>query len=267
MTEKKPLTGQQLRTLLPQVKEIVLSAGSFLAKTAISSISQKEGHSNFVTDMDIAVQDRLVAALKPLLPDASYLLEESENTAVPADPVWIIDPIDGTRNFICGNGMSTISVGLASQGRAVLGVVYNPFTRELFSAARGQGAFLNDMPIHVIERPLEDAVLCAGTSPYYEELNEQVIRTLARLFPLCGDFRRFGSAALEICYSACGKCDGFFEYRLNPWDYTGAAVIMEEAGGKITTIGSDRLDCTQKCGILACGGNIFDNIMEVLTTT
>ncbi len=267
MTEKNTLTERQLRDLTRQVKEIVLSAGDFLAKTAISSVSQKEGHSNFVTDMDIAVQDRLVTALAPLLPGASYLLEESENTAALADLVWIIDPIDGTRNFICGNGMSTISVGLACEGRGILGVVYNPFTRELFSAASGQGAYRNDTPIHVIERPLEDAILCAGTSPYYEELNEKVIRTLARLFPLCGDFRRFGSAALEICYSACGKCDGFFEYSLNPWDYTGASVIMEEAGGRITPIGSDRLDCTQKCGILACGNNIFDNIMEVLTTT
>lgn len=264
MADTIPFSEQELKALTGQVTEIVQKTGKFLAEASISSISQKEGHANFVTDMDVKVQERLVADLTPLIPQASFLLEESEETPSISDFVWIIDPIDGTQNFICRNRQSAIAVGLFYQGTGLLGIVYNPFLDELFSAAAGQGAYLNGIPIHASEKPLSSAIISVGTSPYYEELHHKTIQAVTALFPLCGDFRRFGSAALEICYTACGRCDGYFEYRLSPWDYAGASVILKEAGGKIASIEYEDFDCTRKSGIVAGGTNVFEGLRAIL---
>lgn len=259
-----PFSEEELKTIADQAKDIVLECGRFLAQASISTISQKEGHANFVTDMDVKVQERLVNALTPLLPQASFLLEEEEEAPTLSDLVWIIDPIDGTQNFICNNRQSAIAVGLFWKGTGLLGIVYNPFLDELFSAVKGHGAFLNDNMIHVSGKPLQNAILCAGTAPYYEELHKKTIAALTALFPLCGDFRRFGSAALEICYTACGRCDGYFEYCICPWDYAGASVILKEAGGEIAQIGYPDFDCTRKCGIMAGGEKVLTALRKLL---
>lgn len=258
------ISGKKLEEIADQAIEIVLKTGRFLAKASIASVSQKEGHANFVTDLDVKVQEMLVTALTPLIPKASFLLEESDETPHLSELVWIIDPIDGTQNFICRNRQSAISVGLFSQGTGLLGIVYNPFLEEMFVATKGNGAFLNGNPIHVSEKPLSDAIICAGTSPYYEELHEKSLHAVAELFPLCADFRRFGSAALELCYTACGRCDGYFEYRLSPWDYAGASVILLEAGGRIGSIEYTQLDYTKKTGIAAGGQAVFEALREIL---
>lgn len=264
MTDNIPFSAEELAGLSGRTKEIVKKTGKFLAKASISSIDRKEGHANFVTDMDVKIQEMLVSGLQPLLPKASFLLEESEEQPDMSDLVWIIDPIDGTQNFICRNRQSAISVGLAYQGKAIMGIVYNPFLDELFSAVSGQGAFLNDEPIHASTKPLADAVVSVGTSPYYEHLHQKTIRAITALYPLCADLRRFGSAALEICYTACGRIDGFFEYRLSPWDYAGASVIVQEAGGKISSIEYEDFDCTRKSGIAAGGQNMFAALKALL---
>lgn len=265
MAERCPFTKNELTQLAEQVKAIVTETGAFLANTCATSVLQKEGHANFVTDMDVKVQDRLVSALTPLLPDASFLLEESdEEQPTLTDLVWIIDPIDGTQNFICQNKLSAISIGLYYRGYGILGVVYNPFLKELFFAVRGLGAYLNDSPIQASGKTLENAVISVGTSPYYEELRPKVIKAITTLYPLCCDFRRFGSAALELCYVACGRCDGFFEYRLSPWDFAGASVILEEAGCRISSIEKDSLDYTKKSSIVAGGESIFADLKKHL---
>ncbi len=263
MTKEIPLSERELEQIADRAKEIAKKTGNYLAKTAISSVSQKTGHANFVTDMDLKVQEMLVTELTPLLPGASFLLEESDAPASLADFTWIIDPIDGTQNFISGNRQSAISIGLYYKTIGLTGIVCNPFLDELYTAVSGQGAFLNDKPIHVSEKPLANAIICAGTSLYYEELHEKYLHMITALLPLCGDFRRFGSAALELCYTACGKCDGFFEYRLCPWDYAGAAVILREAGGLIAPIERETLDCRKKSGIIAGGKTVFECLQKI----
>lgn len=264
MIKDIPLSGQELDEIARQAIEITKRTGAHLAKNSISFVSQKEGHANFVTDMDVKVQEMLVTALTPLLPGASFLLEEDDAPPSLSDFVWIIDPIDGTQNFISGNRQSAISIGLFYKTTGLLGIVCNPFLDELYTAVRGQGAFLNGRVIHVSEKPLANAVICAGTALYYEELHDKYIRAVTRLLPLCGDFRRFGSAALEICYTACGKCDGFFEYRLCPWDYAGACVILQEAGGYIAPIEHEILDCRKKSGIIAGGKTVFEELRKIV---
>lgn len=264
MEKDRLLSEETLKTIADQASEIVRRAGKFLTETSIVSVSQKEGHANFVTDLDVKVQEMLVKELAPLIPEASFLLEESDVEPRLSDIVWIIDPIDGTQNFICRNRQSAISVGLFSQGTGLLGIVYNPFLEELFTAVKGNGAFLNGFPIRVSEKPLSDAIICAGTSPYYEELHEKSLRAVSALFPLCADFRRFGSAALEICYTACGRCDGYFEYRLSPWDYAGASVILLEAGGRIGSIEHGQIDYTKKTGIVAGGQTVYEALRKIL---
>lgn len=266
---------EDLQKLAQKAVAVVREAGAFLAETSISHIEQKEGHANFVTDMDVAVQERLVTGLLPLLPDASFLLEESDEPASFNEFIWIIDPIDGTQNFISHNGQSAIAVGLihhtasgsgakATAQEGLLGIVYNPFLQELFLGIRGQGATLNGQSIRPSQTPLCNAVLSIGTSLYYEELRESVWNAFRTLSPLCGDFRRFGSAALELCYTACGRVDGYFEYRLCPWDYAAASIILREAGGQITTIDGSPWNYTKPVGILSGNAVLFDALKEAL---
>ncbi len=255
---------EQLNDLAGKVRRIILDTGHFLAESTLSSIEQKEGHANFVTDMDVKVQEMLVKALTPLVPGAVFLLEESDTKPDITEFAWIIDPIDGTQNFINEYRLSAVSVGFVHRQEGLIGIVYNPFMDELFMGIKGQGATLNDRPIKVSEKPMEKAIISIGTAPYYEELHDKSIAALTALYPLCADFRRTGSAALDLCYIACARQDGYFEYRLCPWDYAGASVILSEAGGKISQIGQTDWDYTRSCGIAAGNPRIFNNFLSIV---
>ena len=257
-------SAEQLKALAGKVRQIVLDTGHFLAESTLSSIREKGGHANLVTDMDVKVQEMLVSALTPLVPGAAFLLEESDIKPDITEYAWIIDPIDGTQNFINGYRLSAISVGFVHGHDGLIGMVYNPFMDELFMGIKGQGAALNGNPIQPSDKPMEKAVISIGTSPYYEELHEKSAATLAALYPLCADFRRTGSAALDLCYVACARQDGYFEYRLCPWDYAGASVILTEAGGKISQIGHTDWDYTRSCGIAAGNPRIFDEFLTII---
>lgn len=255
---------ERLNDLAGKVRQIILDTGHFLAESTLSSVQQKEGHANFVTDMDVKVQEMLVKALTPLVPDAAFLLEESDAKPDITEYAWIIDPIDGTQNFINGYRLSAISVGFVHGHDGLIGMVYNPFMDELFMGVKGQGATLNGDPIQASDKPMEKAIISIGTSPYYEELHAKSAATLAALYPLCADFRRTGSAALDLCYIACARQDGYFEYRLCPWDYAGASVIIKEAGGKMSQIGHTDWDYTRSCGIAAGNPRIFDEFLTII---
>lgn len=255
---------EQLNDLAQKVRQIMLDTGHFLAESTLSSIRQKEGHANFVTDMDVKVQEMLVKALTPLVPGAVFLLEESDTKPDITKYAWIIDPIDGTQNFINQYRMSAISVGFVRGHEGLIGTVYNPFMDELFIGIKNHGATLNDRPIQASDKPMDKALISIGTSPYYEELHAKSADALAALYPLCADFRRTGSAALDLCYIACARQDGYFEYRLSPWDYAGASVILNEAGGKISQIGHTDWDYTRSCGIAAGNPRIFDEFLAII---
>ncbi len=200
-------------------------------------IVEKQGTANFVTAYDVRVQQVLMDEITKILPEAKFFAEEKENAREDTKNglCFVIDPIDGTTNFIHDYRSSAVSVGLLADGIPVYGAVLDPYKNELFSAYTGEGAFCNGERIAVSKHDLAHSLVCFGTSPYYkEELADGAFSLAKDLFMSSSDIRRGGSAAIDMCAVACGRMDVFFENRLSPWDYMASYVIIHEAGGKMT---------------------------------
>lgn len=193
----------------------------------------EKGAADFVTNVDVAVQEFLTKELKAEFPEIDMIAEEKENLDLSEDKkYWILDPIDGTTNLIYDYHMSAVSLGLYEDGEITLGVVYNPFTEEMFTAVKGEGAYLNGKQIHTSEDvELKNAVISYGSCPYDKSHAKELFAMFERIFVNCADFRRTGSAALDFCYVACGRQHGFLELNLKPWDYAAGCLIVKEAGG------------------------------------
>lgn len=221
--------------MVKRITDIVKEAGKIIlsAHNQESSITAKEGKKNFVTKYDVAVQDFLFKELQKAFPDAEFIGEESENNFSSIGLRFIIDPIDGTTNFMQDYRCSCISVALCKENEIIAGVVYNPYTNELFSAEKGKGAYLNGDRISVSERPLSDGLALFGTSPYHPENTDETFVLLRKVFDISRDIRRSGSAAYDICMIACGRCEVFFEKGLQPWDIAAGTLIIKEAGGVV----------------------------------
>ena len=227
--------------------EIILSA-----RHIGETVTAKEGSGNFVTAYDKKVQAFLFKRLGELLPEAVFVGEEEEkHPDISKGYAFIIDPIDGTMNFMKGYRRSTISVGLLKDGIPCAGIVYNPYADEIFSAIRGKGAFLNGWKIHVMEENLSEQLVLFGTSPYNQELYQKAFQTCYALFQKCPDIRRSGSAAIDLCDVACGRAGLYFELLLSPWDYAAGALILAEAGGKAVTPEGKELTFNRKNGVVA----------------
>ncbi len=224
-----------LEKLARDVGDVMKQAAALVLSIPRPKVFTKEGHANFVTEADVASQKFLVKRLAELLPQAHFFAEEQEENVMAPGYNWVIDPIDGTTNFIRSYRPSAISVGLVEDGKGILGAVLDLSCGELFSAVAGKGAFCNGEPIHVSDTPVENALIAFGTSPYRRELMAPTFSVLKELFALCGDLRRSGSAAVDLCSVAAGRCDGFFELQLSPWDYAAGSVILREAGALIGT--------------------------------
>jgi len=202
-----------------------------------------------VTETDLQAQEMIIALIRQHFPDHGFLAEETmgkENVEQPPLAVsarWIIDPLDGTVNFAHGFPMFCVSIAFEAEGQVEYGVVYDPLRDELFEARRGGGAFLNGRPIRVSKTKQLDRALLATGFPY--DIRERLPETMARLGRLLGvaqGVRRAGSAALDMCYVACGRFDGFWEENLKPWDTAAGLLIIEEAGGKITNFSGGDYD-------------------------
>ena len=219
--------------MIKKITEIVKEAGKIIlsAHNQENTITAKEGKKNFVTKYDVAVQEFLFRELGKAFPDAQFIGEEGENDFSTDGLRFIIDPIDGTTNFMQDYRCSCISVALCNGNDVIAGVVYNPYTNEIFSAEKGKGAYLNDDRISVSERPLSDGLALFGTSPYHPENTDETFALLRKVFDLSRDIRRSGSAAFDICTVACGRCEVFFEKGLQPWDIAAGTLILKEAGG------------------------------------
>ena len=219
--------------MINRIIETVKEAGKIIlsAHNQESTITAKEGKKNFVTKYDVAVQDFLFTELAKAFPEAEFVGEEGENNFESTALRFIIDPIDGTTNFMQDYRCSCVSVALCKDNDVIAGVVYNPYNDEVFSAEKGKGAFLNGKPIKVSSRPLSDGLALFGTSPYHPENTDETFALLRKVFDLSRDIRRSGSAAYDICMIACGRCEVFFEKSLQPWDIAAGTLILKEAGG------------------------------------
>lgn len=242
-----------------RIIELVKLCGEVIlnAERSEIDIQSKEGSANFVTDYDVRVQEKLKKGLADIIPDAHFIGEEGEQELFSEKgKYFIVDPIDGTTNFIKDYHMSCISVAYVEDGETCLAVIYNPYLDELFLAKRGDGAYCNGKRIHVSAQPLSNGVVLFGTSPYNAELAKKSFDMAYEYFCKALDVRRSGSAALDLCAVAAGRAELYFELKLSPWDYAAGALIVEEAGGIVTTIEGEKLSLEAPCSILAKNSRI-----------
>lgn len=234
-----------------ECKKIIITAGKRLIETRNMSIEEKTDFKNLVTSYDKATQEYLIQEFSRIIPEATFLCEENNIRDTSGKYTFIIDPIDGTSNFIFHYNMSAISVALASGNDIIWGIVYNPFTDELYEAEKGKGAYLNGKSIHVTENDLQHTMVAFGTSPYYEHLYDKTFDIAKKALKLCVDLRRSGSAALDLCFLARGSYGLFYELTLSPWDYAAGICILREAGGVITQFDGSEPDLINGGSILA----------------
>lgn len=205
-----------------------------LGKVAPGAIGEKSLHS-LVSYVDTTAEQQLVQSLGQLLPGAAFLTEEATVEQGDAEWRWIIDPLDGTTNFLHRLPIFSISIALQHLGKTVLGVVYEVNRDECFYAWEGGGAWLNGQSIRVSDNPvLKDSLMATGFPYYNFDQMRGYFRALERFMQETRGIRRLGSAAVDLAYVACGKFDAFFEYSLQPWDVAGGAIIVQEAGGVVT---------------------------------
>lgn len=247
--------------MLNKIVEIVKKAGKIYRSAGDDlGIENKGSDVNLVTKYDKRIQDFLITELTKIIPDASFLGEEGDDNKQLTDGYcFIIDPIDGTTNFIKGFQHSAISVGLAKDKEMYIGVVMDPDLNNIFYAQKGRGAFLNGKPIYTSSCDMQHSLVLFGTCPYEHELAHKTFELTENVFYKAIEVRRGGSAALDICYVASGKADLYYELILRPWDWAGASVILSEAGGIAKTVDNDELDLNQ-IRSLVCGNE--NNLKE-----
>ena len=229
------------------------------------TVSTKAGVANFVTVYDVKVQRFLLDSIKQKLPNAYFIAEEQENdpAALQHACCFMIDPIDGTTNFIRDYHHSCISLALFSHGELIFGAVYDPYLDEMFYAEKGKGAFLNGKPIHVSDRPLSAAIIAYGTAAYDKPITAEATFGLCKELYLAGaDVRRCGSAALDLAYTAAGRNDLFFECRLSPWDVAAGYLLMVEAGGFMTDMNGNALTFTAPSSIIAANPRVYPALLD-----
>ena len=250
-----------LTDIMRRAGEIMLSA--HLEENAIS---EKSGSANFVTKYDVAVQNFMMGEIKKSIPEAVFIAEEKENdpAVLSSDHCFVIDPIDGTKNFINDYRHSCISLAMISRGETVFGAVYDPYMDELFSAEKGKGARLNGKSIHVSDRPIETSIAAFGTSPYYKDiLSEKTFGLTKEIFLTASDIRRTGTAALDLAYLAAGRNDMFFEFILSPWDFAAGVLLVTEAGGVVTDINGDSVSLSAPSSIFGANSKIHSKLIEI----
>lgn len=227
-----------LRKICGEAVEIVKHIGDFIAtertKFSMDKVEEKGQH-NFVSYVDKEAESRLVGELKSILPQAGFIAEEGTVKYQEKIYNWIIDPLDGTTNFIHGSPPYAISVALMQEKEVILGIVYEIVMSELFYSYKGAGAFLNGEEIHVSKTKTVAESLIATGFPYNNFTRlESFLHSLEYFFLNTHGVRRLGSAATDLAYVACGRYDTFYEYNLNPWDVAAGAFIVQQAGGRVS---------------------------------
>lgn len=255
--------SQQLQT----AKEAARRAGKIILEQQGSALVSEKENNNLVTETDFSAQEMILEVIGRHFPQHSIIAEENDLAASSsAADLWIIDPLDGTNNFAHNIPHFSVSIAYARSGTVLAGVVYDPVRNELFSAARDEGAFMNNRPIKVsAASSLKESIIATG---FYYDRGEMMRRTLNSIEKLFGEnvhgIRRFGSAALDLCWVACGRFDAYFEYKLSTWDFAAGMLILEEAGGHCSDQkGRDlNLDST---GIIVSNGKFHDAFLGVVS--
>lgn len=220
---------------------------------------------NLVTAADLAAEEIILKTIKNAFPDHQVLGEEGLSKAdVHAEHLWVVDPLDGTTNYAHKIPQFCTAISYVRSGVVEVGVVLDPSREEMFHAVRGEGAWLNDQPIHVSKRTLTESVIATGF--YYDrgELMQRTLDAIGALFQKnIRGIRRLGSAALDQAWVACGRMDGFFEYQLSPWDYAAASLIVEEAGGRCSDRAGNPLR-VDSGSLIVANPVLFDDLLATV---
>ncbi len=252
------------------ILDIIKEAGAIMrsAKMDDGLIRSKAGTFNFVTEYDSKIQRFLEDELSALYPDAVFFAEEDgeDKSGLGDGYTFIIDPIDGTSNFIHGYSDRAVSVGLLYRKKPYFGAVYLPYTDELFYAEKDCGAYRNTERIRVSEKDLGSSLTAFGTCPYdRDKLGQKVMDLAYELFMHSTDLRRCGSAASDLCAVACGRLGCFCELVLSPWDYAAGSLIVKEAGGSVTRLDGSPISYSERCPILASNAVCKDEAISLLS--
>ena len=228
-------------TLLEKMAKIVFEAGALARRKALSSSVHEKGSNDFVTDADLAVSRFLEERLPKLIEGSSVLSEEDAEKCGVSGKLFIIDPIDGTTNLMYGMNMSVISCAYCEDGEPVLAAVYQPFTGELFTAEKGKGAYLNGKPIRVSsDKSVADALVGVEVGPATRECQERFFQAMHEVQKISRGLRLTGSAALDLCLTACGRLSGTVYHYLYPWDYAAGWLLVSEAGGRLSLVSGEK---------------------------
>jgi myo-inositol-1(or 4)-monophosphatase len=227
-------------------------------------IAYKGSPTNLVTEMDQRAEALILGRLRGAFPDDAILAEERGAAGGRSGRRWIVDPLDGTTNYAHGLPLFGVSIALEEARRLVLGVVYDPMRDELFVGERGGGATLNDAPIRVsATRSIDESLLVTGFPYDIRETADTNLPEYAAMSLRARAVRRLGSAVIDLAYVACGRFDGYWELRLGPWDVAAGAVLVDEAGGRITGVDGGALDVDAPT-LLATNGLIHDALLATL---
>ena len=235
--------------MVNKIIEIVREASNLMKQEDIV-VEQKGNDSNYVTSADVNVQQFLKEKLSELLPNSAFIGEEGDELGE-SEYTWVVDPIDGTSNFIRDIGISAISVGLLKNGEPYIGVVYQPYRDEMFWAEIGKGAYLNGKRIQVSERDFKHSHLCSAMSLYNKDYAKPCFNIIERVYSESDDLRRLGSAAVELVYLAAGRVELYFEIKVFPWDIAAAIPIISEAGGKSEVMFEEKMPLDRPVAIFA----------------
>ena len=257
---------QDLEKLTLAVCEIARRAGAYIKgereKFSLESVERKHAH-DYVSYVDKGSEQLIVAALKELLPDAGFITEEGLAGHGAEQLLWVVDPLDGTTNFIHQYAPYAVSIALLEGKEILIGVVYEICADECFYAWKGGGAYADGKPLHVSSQKIQDALLCLQL-PYNSDAYKPTIQRLIDAFyGHVGSIRMCGSAAMALCYVAAGRLDGYAEQYIGQWDFMAGSLIVMEAGGIVTDY-SGSSDFTQGNSVIATNGIIQQDILDVL---
>lgn len=246
--------------------EAALAAGQIMKENFSENykVSSKGSINDLVTEIDKRCEKAIIDIILNSFPDHEILSEEMGSIEGSSPYKWIIDPIDGTVNYAHGVPICCVSIAVEVSGKMELGAVYNPFLEELYVAEKGKGAKLNDQLIRVSENDdLNKAFLVTGFPYVWEDAGKDPIRIFEELVRKGLPVRRLGSAAMDLCWVACGRFDGFWEPHLNAWDSAAGFLMVEEAGGVVTDFNGDRYAPYQS-QLLATNGKIHEQLLKII---
>lgn len=256
-----------LEHITSEVSKLAVEVGAFIRQErktfSLDKVEYKGGKSDLVSYVDKESERMIVTGLKKLIPDAGFITEEETTEQETKEYTWIIDPLDGTTNFVHGIPNYCVSIGLMQDGEIVSGVVYEVSNDECFYAWKNGGAYMNEKQIHVSPATdFGDIVLATGFPFYNFEKLDEYMRILNQLMKHTQGLRRMGSAAADMAYVACGRYGGYFEYNLNSYDIAAGVILVKEAGGTVTDFkgGNDFLFGRE----MAAGGGVHTDLMETI---